>query len=642
MAYKGYAQTAGDYQVKPWRLLEFSGNVGLQGMFSSSKYEKDGALLNKIERSNFSGRAMFNSKSYIMHPNLLVLDLNASYNPVSSKYASLGIPDYTTEIIQKKLYVSSQILKEKPLSFRTRMNLSESSVNIDNIENYQRINKHFGGTALYKNRFLEPVMLSYDARKSYSKNSSTGRALDQSGDIFQLNMSKGIKSRFYTMLHAVHKNDHTNLAINNQLSSTTDRVSLNTTYKFSKLYRNRLNSKIDYFNRNFYGNNERLSFYERLDMKLSERMRWSNTSNYAINGLKNGNSKNFTYSSFLSHTLYQSLTSNANIGYINTKSNFRKQTGYNYGLGTRYNKKIPLNGNLRINYSYNKRINNTDGLSSTLEENNKEYLLSDDDVVLLGHSNISRNSIIMRNITGTLIYDENIDYVLYDIGNFIEIQRLPGGLIENNATVLISYTANQNGDYTINSNTNSFSAGINLFKDIVHFNYHFSNQNFKNTSRIIYEAENYYKSIGYSSGIHYDFFQGNLRYEKYTSDLVPYSQLSYNITLRGNFRQNILYNLIYNMEDFRIIQEDGRAEKRGRLAGMVAYSFNTKSRLNFTIGYNKRTLNNYEKKWFNGRISYSTSIGALSFMANVNFYNNNTEFYDTNYLGGQISIFRNF
>ena len=96
-AFNGYAQTAGGYQVTPWRLLEFSGNVGFQSMFSSSKYQNDGALLNKIERSNFSGRAMFNSKSYVMHPNLLVLDINASYNPVFSKYASLGIPDYTTE-----------------------------------------------------------------------------------------------------------------------------------------------------------------------------------------------------------------------------------------------------------------------------------------------------------------------------------------------------------------------------------------------------------------------------------------------------------------------------------------------------------------------------------------------------------------
>jgi hypothetical protein len=444
------------------------------------------------------------------------------------------------------------------------------------------------------------------------------------------------------MLHAVHKNDHTNLAKNNKVSSTTDRVSLNTRYRFSKAYRNTLNSRIDYYKRSFYGNSERLSFMNRLDMELSERMRWSNTANYRINGLKNGNSKNFTFNSFLSHTLYQSLTSRAKIGYINTKSNFIKQTGYDYGISARYKKKIPLNGNLRINYSYNKRINTTNGLSNILEENNKEYILSDNDVVLLGHSYISRSSIVVRNITGILIYDENIDYVLYEIGNFIEIQRLPGSLIENNATVLISYTANQNGDYTINSNSNGFNAGINLFKNILYFNYHFSNQKFKNSSRIIYEAENYYKRMGYDSSISYKFFQGSLRYIEYTSDLVPYSQLSYNMTVRGNFRQNILYNLIYNMDDFRIIQEDGRTEKRGRLAGMVAYRFNTKSRLNLMIGYNKRTLNNYEKEWFNGRISYSTRIGALSIMTNVNFYNNNTEFYETNYLGGNIAIFRNF
>ena len=113
MACYGFAQTAGEYKVTPWRLLEFSGNVGFQGMFSSTEYQNDGALLTKIERSNFIGLAKFNSKSYIMHPNLLVLDINASYNPVFSKYAVLGRPDNSKELNVKQLYLSALILKEK-------------------------------------------------------------------------------------------------------------------------------------------------------------------------------------------------------------------------------------------------------------------------------------------------------------------------------------------------------------------------------------------------------------------------------------------------------------------------------------------------------------------------------------------------
>ncbi|WP_242157533.1 hypothetical protein [Aestuariivivens sediminis] len=642
MAFRGYAQSAGGYKITPWRLLEFSGNVGVQGMLSSVKYQNDTTLLNQLDRSHFTGIAKFNSKSYVMHPNLLVLDINASYNPVFSNFAALGLPDFATEIIQKQLFLSSEILKEQPLSFRTRINLSESTVNVDNIESYDRINKNYGASALYRNRVLGAVMLNYDARKSFLKNSSIGRRLDQSGDILQLNVSKGINSRFYTNLHAVHRTDNTDAAALNKVSSTTDRVSLNTNYKFSKGYKNRFNSNIDYFKRSRYASSERLSFLNRLDLKLSDRMRWSNTANYGINGFKNGNIKTLTFNSFFTHTLYQSLTSTANVGYTNTKSNFIKQTNYNFAIGNRYTKNIPFNGKLRIHHTYSKRINNTNGLSTIFEENNKEYRLSDNDVVLLGHSNIARNTIVVRNDTGTLIYEENIDYVLYEIGNFIEIQRLPGGLIENNTTVLISYTANQNGDYTINSNTNSFTAGVTLFKDIIHFNYFFNNQTFKNTSLIIYESENYYKSMGYEGSITYDFFQGSLRYQKYISDLVPYSLLSYNINLRGNLRQNIIYNLNYNGNGYSLIQEAGRNEHRERLTGMLAYAFNTKHKINFTIAYNKRKVNETKRKWLSGQVSYRARIGQLSFMTNVNFFNSHTAFYKANFIGGQISIFRNF
>ena len=60
--------------------------------------------------------------------------------------------------------------------------------------------------------------------------------------------------------------------------------------------------------------------------------------------------------------------------------------------------------------NHNKRINNTDGLSNILEVNKEEYILSDDEVVFLQNSNIIRNSIVVQNNSGTLIYDENIDY----------------------------------------------------------------------------------------------------------------------------------------------------------------------------------------------------------------------------------------
>jgi hypothetical protein len=281
-------------------------------------------------------------------------------------------------------------------------------------------------------------------------------------------------------------------------------------------------------------------------------------------------------------------------------------------------------------------------LSSQIEIINEEYTLSDSEVVLLANPNIFTNTIVIKNNTGTLIYNENIDYVVYEVGDFIEIQRLPGGLITNNSNVLISYTSNQNGDYTINSNSNNFSAGINLFKGVFNFNYNYSNQSFDDTSNINYELENYFKRTGYNGSINYKFFQGNIRYEKMNSALVPYKQFSYNLNLHGNYRQHMLYSLDYRAEDYSIIQEAGRTEKREYLTGMLAYTFNRNNKLNFMLGYNKRTVNKSGRNWLSGRISYIKSIGNLNFLADINFYNSTSNSSEINFIGGNVSIIRNF
>ncbi len=636
-----YAQLYDGYKISPWRLMEYSGGIGLEGMYGSTKIVNDSGLVNKVEKSAFSGIASFESKSYIYHPNFMVLDIGASYNPGASKYAQIVTrTDYSTFLDSKILDISALFLKQKKLSFSTRVNLSESYVNIENISKSKTNNKNFGGSLRYLNNFAT-INMGYDFRKSNVKYLNTDRVLDKTGSSFQLYTSKTWKWYAKTNLRIIHRKDNNSLVNNERYITETDRISLTNNINFTRNKWYTLFSRIEYFDQKINGNYRRLNFLERLNMTFSDELKLATTSNYIISGLGGNDSKRFMINSNLSHKLYKSLISRANVSYNNTKSSFLKQTEYQYGFSTRYTKKIPLDGTLRLNYTYNKRINNTDGLSNILEVNKEEYILSDDDVVFLQNSNIIRNSIVVQNSTGTLIYDENIDYVLYETGTFIEIQRLPGGLITNNSTVLISYSSNQTGDYTINSNHNIFSAGVNLFKGILNFNYNYSSQNFDNTSDITYEIDNYYKRTSFDGGIHYKFFAGNLRYEKQISGLVSYKLFSYDLNLHGNYGR-IIYSLDYNLDDYIVIQEEGRKEKRAYLSGMVSYSFNPNHKLNFMLGYNNRTVNASGRKWISGRISYVSAIGALNLLAAINYTESNSSPSKTNFIGGNISIIRKF
>jgi hypothetical protein len=637
----GHAQLYNGYEVSPWSLMEFSGGVGLQGMYGTSKVENDFSLLDKQERSAFSGVANFNSKSYVWHPNLLVLDIGASYNPGVRKIFQITRPDYASSQNSKTLDVSALFFREKKVSFSTRANVSESYSNIENLSNSKTNNTNFGGSLRYINNFAT-LNIVYDVRKSKAKYSNTDRVLDRTGNSIQLYTSKSWKWYINTTLSVVHRKDDNTFFAENPFITETDRATLSNDIYFTRNKSSSLFSRIDYFKQQISGDFNRLSFFERLNTKFSDDMKLIATSNYLISDYADNTSRQFMVNSNLSYQLYKSLFSSAIVTYNNTKSNFLKQTQYEYGISTRYTKKIPLDGTLRLNYIYNKRINNTNGLSNIIQVINEEHSLSDSEVVLLTNPNIFKNTIVVKDNTGTLIYEENIDYILYETGDFIEIQRLPGGLITDNTTVLISYSSNQTGDFTINSNNNSFSAGVDLFNGIVNFNYNYSNQNFDNTSNINYEAENYFKRTGYNGGIRYKFFEGTVEYEKYDSELVPYERLSYKLNLHGNYRQHILYSLNYWVNDFSIIQEEGRTEKREYLTGMLTYTFNRNNKLNGMLGYNKRTVNDVGGNWLSGRITFSKNIGQLRFVADINFYDSKTNNFKTNYIGGNVSIIRTF
>ena len=186
------------------------------------------------------------------------------------------------------------------------------------------------------------------------------------------------------------------------------------------------------------------------------------------------------------------------------------------------------------------------------------------------------------------------------------------------------------------------SAGVDLFKGIVNFNYNYSNQKFDNSSIINYESENYFKRTGYDGSIRYKFFNGSVQHEKYDSQLVPYERLSYNLNLQGNYKQHMLYSLDYRVDNYNIIQEVDRTEKREFLTGMVAYTFNRNNKLNVMLGYNKRTVINTSRNWLSGRITYLKTIGQLKLVADINFYDSKSDVTKAKYIGGNVSIVRIF
>ena len=67
---------------------------------------------------------------------------------------------------------------------------------------------------------------------------------------------------------------------------------------------------------------------------------------------------------------------------------------------------------------------------------NEEQVLRDGEMTLLNKPYVDVNSVVVKDVSGTLIYQANFDYILLERAGYVEIQRIPGGLIPNKGTVI--------------------------------------------------------------------------------------------------------------------------------------------------------------------------------------------------------------
>ena len=90
--------------------------------------------------------------------------------------------------------------------------------------------------------------------------------------------------------------------------------------------------------------------------------------------------------------------------------------------------------------------------------------------------------------------------------------------------------------------------------------------------------------------------------------------------INTNYRQKLNYSLHYNFNEFDMIQEINKNEIRENISGNISYTLRNNSKINGSIGYNSRRINDWENNWFSGNISFFKSIGALSISTSINYF----------------------
>lgn len=142
----------------------------------------------------------------------------------------------------------------------------------------------------------------------------------------------------------------------------------------------------------------------------------------------------------LSHQLGESLFTEVEAGREKKQFSAFEQTLDERLARVDYVKRIfpAFGGKLSLGYE----ISSSD-LFRTGEEHvfvsGETHKISDYEAITLGGQEISTESVVITDISGTIVYQEGVDYRIYKLGSSTYVERIPGTRILNGETVLIDY-----------------------------------------------------------------------------------------------------------------------------------------------------------------------------------------------------------
>lgn len=617
-------------EITFWKLSSLNGELNL-----NANYWNQITIRNNTEEqlnsTLFSGGLFLNSKSYFYHPNFLEVNLDVGFSPETGQRLSLVSPDQAETNTLKKLFTQFSFLKNSKLNLKVFANINEGYSNRENLANLKTDFKNFGGTLTSNNQFV-PISITYNqgdtnfqelqTDRSYKTKNSTlkGSALKSFGksDSHQFIFSQSdyiYDDKFVTLGQnplegTLIENQITTLSLNNNLYFDSKR-----NYNFNSMIsqENQIGSSLDY---------QKLQVIENLFFKLPWNFNFS--SNYSLFDIKQNTiaSKQQNTSAKLSHLLYESLYSSINYEYNSTNSTQFEELNKRTDYDIRYIKKIPLKGLLTLFYKLhtNKQEKISDDLTLTIL--NEEYTLTDDQIILLKNQSVDSETVLIKDVTGTIIYHENLDYILIVRNDFLEIQRIPGGQIANNSTVFIDYIASIPASYKYNAITTNYGINLMFFNHKIELYYRKGKQDFLNTVNVdSFTLDDYNQNI-YGGRFNFGIISGEIMQDNFESNIVPYRLTRYNLVLQGNINQNILYNLNGTIRDYQMIIEEGKEQQYISLSGNISYNISRITKLRLQGSYLKQNGDGIDLNLLTSRIQLNTQYRQIYITAGFELYKN--------------------
>jgi len=634
---QSFAQST-HYQNRFWKLTDVSGELRLKG-----QYREQETVIQDFKDSQkslyYSGGITLYTRNYIWNPNFMTLDVGGEYSPESDMDNYIVAPDRAEIRTLKGFNIASTHFSNSLISLTTLYNFSENYSNRENLTNLKSNGNRWGGTLFFKSKIL-PIRLSYDDMRYDQKEIETDFSYQmmQKNFVAETQRSFGKNDRNelrYTNSNYARK-DYNNFEVKNKINN----VSLLNQIYFDQQKRYSLYSYI--YNNNQRGDNvfNIFNVSENAFFILPHKLSFNSDYNYYNLQMTDQSSILNKISGTIAHTLFKSLTSSVNYEYSNNNHTFYNETRNTARLNINYVKTIPT-GVVNIGYQF-QYLNDNMKSEATLIPIFKEYhILTDGNITMLDKSFVDESTIVVRDVTGTIIYRRDFDYILINQGEFTEIQRMPGGQISNAGSVYIDYLAKQSGAYSYDAFSNRLSGNINLFQGFLKLYSTVTFQNYKNIEYSDFLTLNYLKQYFYGTDIDVGFADGGIEFDHYFSTITPYKMTRYFLNVQGNIKEKLLLSLNGNIRNYYMIDEDLK-RNYSDLSGNITYRFSQISTIDLNLGYRNQKGEGIDLELLTGRSEFKTVYRKLFVIIGLEFYKRNYLNEKINFNGAYLQLARKF
>lgn len=579
------------YSMGIWHFRNISGEVDLKGQVR--QLESNFNEITEDQKSTyFLGGVKLNTSSYLWDKDILLIDLNGAYSPETRDEKYITIPDRSEVRTLKKVDLMATFCNNKPVTLQGFFNFDQNYYNRELLTNVRANNRQWGGVLSLNNKIL-PVTLTYRNQNWDQEETQTGRMFSMDQDNLQARASKSFGSRDRSEIIYTHNNYLYRYAELHETHHLIDRMALNNNINFDAARKYNLNSRFTWYEQEGTTSFRRVELLEGISFQLPHNLRYM--ANFNLYSLKDSeqvwDQKRIRTS--LQHKLYQSLTTKVYFEYskVNQEAaTLHEESDIRGGVDLMYTKKIPT-GHINLSYRYFRHKHTTDGVTGFLQIFSEEHLVRDGDLTLLNKPYVELESVVVKDVSGAIIYQLNFDYILIQRASFVEIQRVPGGQIPNNTQVYIDYTFQQPGSYSYGANNNHFSASVLLFKRLLELYYRYSVQDYPLVNQGDLLTLNYFTQHVYGVRLDLGFVRGGVESDLYNSNIIPYKMRRYYVDLNWNYRSRLLLTLNGNVRDYRMIADEIN-QLYANVSGKVAYRIRPQMRVSLESGYlNQRGMN---------------------------------------------------